>query len=137
MSKYEPLGQFLRSRTTSEVPMSFGDIERVIGAALPPKAQHHRAWWSNNPNNNVATKVWLDAGFCTERVDLGSRRLVFRRMAPSSRPPGASPPSATPSPSGDDAPRRSPLFGRLKGLVRIAPGTDLTAPTATEWSGLE
>ncbi len=29
--------------------MTFSEIEKVTGVKLPPKAQHHRAWWSNNP----------------------------------------------------------------------------------------
>ena len=61
MGKYEPLGQFLRDQRTSEVPLTFREIEKITGVKLPPKAQHHRAWWSNNPNNNVMTKVWLAA----------------------------------------------------------------------------
>ena len=87
-SKYDPLGDYLASRQTAEVPMSFAEIEKVIGAALPPKAVDHPAWWSNNTSNNTMTKVWLDAGFRTERVNISARKLVFRRVerrAPDSR----------------------------------------------------
>jgi len=31
--------------------------------------------------------------------------------------------------------RRHPKFGALKGLVRIAPGTDLTDPAEPDWGG--
>ena len=86
MGKYEPLGQFLRTQRTSEVPLTFREIERITGVKLPPKAQHHRAWWSNNPNNNVMTKVWLDAGFESAQVDMEGRKLVFRRVAKASEP---------------------------------------------------
>jgi hypothetical protein len=30
---------------------------------------------------------------------------------------------------------RHPMFGALKGLVRIAPGTDLTDPADPDWGG--
>jgi hypothetical protein len=30
--------------------------------------------------------------------------------------------------------KRHPMFGALKGLVRIAPGTDLTDPAYPDWS---
>ncbi len=63
MGKYEPLGEFLRNQRTQEVPLTFNEIEKITGAKLPPKAQHHRAWWSNNSSNNVMTKVWLEAGY--------------------------------------------------------------------------
>jgi hypothetical protein len=122
MGKYEPLGVYLRDRHQSEVPMSFEQIEGVIGARLPPKAQEHRAWWSNNPSNNVMTKVWLEAGYQTERVDVPGRKLVFRRT-------GAVPPS--PAPTGGSG--SHPLLGGLAGLMRVQPGVDLTQPVETDW----
>ncbi len=125
MGKYEPLSQFLRKQSADEVPMSFAQIERIIGAKLPPKAQHHRAWWSNNPSNNVLTKAWLDAGFRSEQVDMEGRKLVFRKIAPAGSEANV-----------DDRPavsKRHPLFGAMKGLITIAPGTDLTAPADPEW----
>jgi hypothetical protein len=66
------------------------------------------------------TRVWLDAGFRSEQVDLEGRRLVFRRMheAPSIAAPAGA---------------RHPLFGALKGTVRIMPGTDLTEPADPDW----
>ncbi len=129
MGKYEPLGNFLRKQRTSMVPMTFGDIERVTGAALPPKAQFHRAWWSNNPSNNVMTKVWLDAGFQTEQVDMAARKLVFRRVSEAT-PSGPEAPATSPAPG---LGKRHPLFGALKGFVRIMPGTDLTKPADPNW----
>ncbi|WP_433960329.1 DUF7662 domain-containing protein, partial [Bradyrhizobium guangdongense] len=69
MGKYDRLGEFLRSQKTREVPMTFAEIERVIGGKLPPNSPQYPAWWSNNPTNNVMTKVWLAAGFRTEQVD--------------------------------------------------------------------
>jgi hypothetical protein len=60
--------------------MSFADVERVTGEKLPPSAAKHRPWWSNNPNNNVLTRVWLDAGFESEQVDMAGRKLIFRRV---------------------------------------------------------
>ncbi len=35
MGKYSALGDYLRAQTRSEVPMTFAQIERVIGAKLP------------------------------------------------------------------------------------------------------
>ena len=60
--------------------MTFAEIERVIGGKLPPNSLNIPAWWSNNPSNNVMTKVWLSAGFRTEQVDVKSRKVVFRRI---------------------------------------------------------
>jgi hypothetical protein len=125
MGKYQPLAEFLRQQRTSEIPLTFAEIERIVGFRLPPKAQHHRAWWSNNPSNNVMTKAWLAAGFRSEQVDIESRKLVFRRAGKASadRSQDLSRPGE----------RRHPLFGALKGLVRVMPGTDLTKPADPAW----
>ena len=110
--------------------MTFAQIERVIGGKLPP-SQRNRAWWSNNPWNNVMTKIWLDAGFVTEQVDIEGRKLVFRRVTKEHTPMGQF--DEAPQQKGQFASGRHPLFGALKGLVRIPAGTDLTEPADPEW----
>ncbi len=125
MSKYAPLGEFLRAQKRQEVPLTFAEIERITGVALPPKAQHHRAWWSNNPSNNVMTKVWLEAGYETEQVDMASRKLVFRRHEASAQPePAARLKSSRP---------HHPLQGILKDVTHVPAGVDLTQPADPEW----
>jgi hypothetical protein len=126
MGKYEPLGTFLRDQRTRQVPLTFEQIEKITGTKLPPKAQHHRAWWSNNAANNVMTKVWLEAGYESTQVDMSARKLVFRRVGMIG--------------SGDEkallAPRkgqRHPLFGALKDVTFIPPGVDLTEPADPDW----
>lgn len=120
MSKYSRLGEFLRSQRTKEVPMTFAEIERVTGARLPANSPQYPAWWSNNPSNNVMTKIWLAAGFRTEQVDIKGRKVVFRRVE-------------------QDPPRpqrksgHHPLFGALKGLVHVPAGVDLTEPADPDW----
>jgi len=126
MGKYTALGDFLRSQQTDRVPITFAEIERLTGAKLPRSALQYRAWWSNNPANSVMTKVWLDAGYRTEQVDMGARRLVFRRADDSDSTPG-------PAPAHPSGIKHHPLRGALKGLVRIMPGTDLTEPADPSW----
>jgi hypothetical protein len=130
MTKYAPLGDYLRKQRGSEIRMTFAQIERVIGGKLP-RSQYHRAWWSNNPWNNVMTKVWLDAGFVTEQVDIEGRKLVFRRVAKEGTPMGQF--GEAPQKEGQFGSGRHPLFGALKGLVRIPAGIDLTEPADPEW----
>ncbi|HEX3179777.1 MAG TPA: hypothetical protein VHR44_00725 [Beijerinckiaceae bacterium] len=137
MSKYAPLGDFLRRQKTTFVPMTFAEIEKVVGTRLP-NSQRYPAWWSNNPFNNVMTQVWLDAGFVTEQVDVASRKLVFRRARPrsSSADEGHSLPNHN---DGDSAagpggePQAHPIVGCMKGTVRIPEGVDLTAPADPDW----
>jgi hypothetical protein len=78
-SKYLPLHRYLLGQTSVELPLSFHDVERVLGFALPPSARTHPAWWSNNRGTNVAVKAWRDAGWRTSRVDIGGERVTFVR----------------------------------------------------------
>ena len=138
MPKYSPLSAYLREQPFAEIPMTFAEIERVIGAKLPEKSQAHRAWWSNNPSNSVMTKAWLDAGYRTERVDMAGRKLVFKRIS--------STPSQLPTPQGSQGGsgggrdgstrKRHPLFGALAGLVKTDPRADLTEPADPSWGEL-
>ncbi len=129
MGKYEPLTKFLRAQSKDYVEMTFDEIEKVIGAALPPSVRYHRAFWSNNADNNVMTKAWLEAGFRSARVDMKAGKLTFRRH----------PPKALDKADKKTARKRygslkrHPLIGAMRGTVWIAPGTDLTAPADPDW----
>ena len=131
MTKYAPLKTFLAGKASVEVPMRFSEIEHVIGTQLPPVAFKHRAWWSNNPSNSVITHAWLEAGYKTERVDMGAQRLVFRRTAASpTQDRGVTAPIP---PSLEEEGILGRLRRALGGTVRVAPGVDLTAPTGEIW----
>lgn len=132
MGKYENLGAFLQKHRAREIPLTFREIEKITGVKLPPKAQHHRAWWSNNPSNNVMTKVWLQAGYESAQVDMSARKLVFRRVAKGSNEE----PSPQPAPAATKKGERHPIFGALKDITRLVPGVDLTEPADPEWADL-
>lgn len=128
MNKYEPLGFYLKKQEASLVPLTFAEIERIIGAELPPSAHHHRPWWSNNPSNNVMTKVWLEAGFETEQVDMAARKLVFHRTPVAQTAFGSAGAPRDIKRGENNSPRHSPLFGALKGTFTIEAGHDLARP---------
>ena len=134
MGKYGPLGQFLRNQRTQEVPLTFREIEKITGVKLPPKAQHHRAWWSNNPSNNVMTKVWLEAGYESTQVDMSARKLVFRRVVKAGETSGGFAESAPKPYATKDG--RHPIRGALKDITFVPPGVDLTEPADPEWADL-
>ncbi|HXW40443.1 MAG TPA: hypothetical protein VEK75_04520 [Xanthobacteraceae bacterium] len=123
-SKYSALGNYLKRQQRDAVPMTFGEIEKITGSKLPPSSRY-RAWWSNNDFNSVLTKVWLQAGFKSEQVDMQKRKLVFRRVRGAKTAGG-------PAPSGEKP--FHPLYGFMHGLIRIMPGTDLTKPADPEWA---
>jgi len=79
MSKYDPLRRYLENRGAEQVPMSFAEVERVLGFPLPPSAKAHATWWSNNTGTHVGVRAWRDAGWKTSRVDVPGERVVFVR----------------------------------------------------------
>ena len=113
--------------------MTFAEIEKVVGFKLPEKASGIRAWWSNNPSNNVMTKAWLAAGFVTARVDMGARRLVFRRRADNRPSPEAAPTHASPSSPGRSRGFLTRIRDRMAGTTTVPPGMDVTQPTGEAW----
>ncbi len=129
MGKYDPLGAHLAESAQDEIPMTFRQIETLIGAPLPPAATRYRAWWSNNPDNSAITRSWRGAGYRAFQVDMTAETLVFRRD------PGL----ATPAPSlagtnrGPQSGVVARLQARLGGTVRIPYGVDLTEPTGEVW----
>jgi hypothetical protein len=125
LSKYRALGEYLKRQHRDLVPMTFAEIEKITDTKLPASAHKHRPWWSNNPDNSVMTKVWLDAGFASEQVDLPARKLTFRRTRTPKGAGEAMPPAEKPF---------HPLYGLMQGLVRVMPGTDLTQPADPEWA---
>ena len=136
MSKYAPLAAHLREVGQETVPMTFADIERIIGTNLPPSAFKHRPWWSNNPANSVITRSWLEAGYRTQNVDMEDRKLVFVKSTqywPATETSGRVLRDEARSPAMSDSGSFSSVFGALKGTVTIKPGTDLTAPAEADW----
>jgi hypothetical protein len=119
MGKYDPLKAFLARQTESQVPMTFAEIESLLGGPLP-RSRQYPAWWSNNAANNTMTKAWLEAGFVTEQVDVGRERLTFRRQRNdvAGHPP-------------EDWLDR--LRSAYRGSVQVEPGYDLTLPTGEVW----
>jgi hypothetical protein len=131
--KYGALGDYLRRQHADEVTLNFTEIERIIGSALPPNSQNSPAWWSNAPGNNVMTKVWLDAGFKSERVDIKGRKLTFRRVAArDTRGRGMADEAREFKPAendgGEKKPYRSPLWGAMKGTFTLVPPSDDEPP---------
>lgn len=129
--KYELLGKHLKTSNFDRIEMTFDEVEDVIGSALP-RSKVYPAWWSNNPSNNPMTKVWLTAGYRTEQVDIEGCKLVFRRDTENSGSEFAGMAEA----AGGEFGGRHPLVGCMKGLMTIAPGTDLTEPADPEWADM-
>ncbi|HUS53511.1 MAG TPA: hypothetical protein VMY41_05835 [Thermohalobaculum sp.] len=134
MGKYEPLADYLRDLGKNRVQMKFDEIESVLGFPLPPSSRKHRAWWSNNPSNNVMTHAWIDAGYQTEDVDIEQCKLIFRRVT-SDNADATSKDQSSHRVAGNAGTRRPRgLYGCLRGTVTIAVDVDLTEPADPDWA---
>lgn len=61
MGKYEPLRDYLASRSGDEEAMTFGQLERLVGP-LPDSAREHRAWWGNDDYKSQS-QAWRAGGW--------------------------------------------------------------------------
>ncbi|GAB4516866.1 MAG: hypothetical protein Kow00133_00920 [Amphiplicatus sp.] len=120
MSVYAGLADALAAQEWDIWKVGFGELERLIGRALPASAYKYPAWWSNDPSNNSMTKVWLRAGWRTEQVDVPGRTVVFRRVSP--------PEAAGVSVLADRRRAFEPAAGRATGLEYKAFGFGGRAP---------
>lgn len=80
MAKYDPLHEYLSSRTEPLVKLSFSEIERIIGDSLPASAREYPAWWANElDGNHVQARSWLNAGYRTRLPDPNAETIEFVR----------------------------------------------------------
>jgi hypothetical protein len=135
--KYDPLRHHLRQQTRSRVPMTFQQVESIIGGPLPASARRHRPWWANDPTGHAHANAWLGAGYRTEQVDMEGEKLIFVRAA-DTREAGVMEKGMAESHAaytGQDANAQHPMIGALKGLLWVDPTLDLTKPALDpdEW----
>ena len=85
MGKYQPLSDYLTSQVAcgcERVSLGFGKIEEILGFSLPYSARTYPAWWANEsrPKHSHA-RSWLEAGWHTQKLDLGSARVQFAHVS--------------------------------------------------------
>jgi hypothetical protein len=78
LSKYDLLGQHLAALRLDQWRPTFREIEAVLGFSFPASARIYPAWWSNGSGTRQSA-AWLDVGWRTEDLALGSERVTFRR----------------------------------------------------------
>ena len=59
MGKYDQLRPLFEDATEDSFILSFEDLEKALGQALPGSARRHVAWWAPSQRNSV----WADYGF--------------------------------------------------------------------------
>jgi hypothetical protein len=83
MGKYDPLRRFLENAAlgTSEITLSFAQIEQILDDTLPNSARNYRAWWANpsSSRDHPYAQAWLAVGWEVDTVDQKREWVRFRR----------------------------------------------------------
>ncbi|MBI1351765.1 MAG: DUF262 domain-containing protein [Actinomycetales bacterium] len=74
--KYRALWSWLGDQDRDEIPMSFSDVEEILGMALPPSARNHEAHWYGYEGTALGRAI-RDAGWKASQVNLTSERVTF------------------------------------------------------------
>jgi hypothetical protein len=77
VGKYDPLRAFMNEQASSEVEMSFGDLEALVGQ-LPKAARAGDEWWRKD--SAVQTDAWRVAGWDVSSVDRLKEIVSFARI---------------------------------------------------------
>ena len=85
MSKYEPLGQFLKDSGKETVDLTFKEVEGILGFTLPHYLYKHGAGWYGTAEASPTHRqkaVWCSYGYQVQTVDLNAHTVVFKKCPP-------------------------------------------------------
>jgi len=77
---YRPLHKYLSGRFADSIVLTFGQIEDLIGHALPGRAYSEPAWWNSADagTESPQSSSWSRAQR-TAKVNLAARTVMFDR----------------------------------------------------------
>lgn len=81
-SRYAPLAIWLQKQPLNQetIPLTFRQVEEIIGESLPASARKHRAWWSNHLEFNPQARQWWEVGWRVATVRMTEEIVVFARV---------------------------------------------------------
>ena len=82
MSKYQPLGNYLRTLDIDSISLSFQRIKEILGDSLPPIAYRssRQGWWCNNDTGHPQARAWLSSGWKVDDLNLSEETVTFPRQ---------------------------------------------------------
>ena len=81
MAKYDGLADWLSGQPGSQVAVSIGEVESLVGGQ-PPSARADRTWWGNTTNRRRAqSQAWLGASWQVDQVNLLEEQVTFVQLA--------------------------------------------------------
>ena len=79
LPSFQPLARYLSRLSTQRVTLPFGELEQMLGCALPPAAYMDRFWWAND-DTQEQSQTWCGIGWEVEAVYLRARVVTFTRQ---------------------------------------------------------
>ena len=73
---YTALTSHLENSTASVLPMTFQEIEEILGKPLPPSASVYPAFWANS-SKNAYSYIWMDAGYLCKNASPTRQIVTF------------------------------------------------------------
>jgi RimJ/RimL family protein N-acetyltransferase len=70
--KYIPLAAFFQQITSSEVTLTYQEIETIMGQQLPNAAYLNSSWWFKHKAPFSHFEAWANAGYSVKKVHIGS-----------------------------------------------------------------
>jgi hypothetical protein len=84
MAKYDALRDHLAGLPPGQnrATMTFGKVEELLGAPLPPSAHAYEDWWVGKTRWSRVEKLraWETAGWVVDSLDLRVKLVSFRRQ---------------------------------------------------------
>jgi len=80
-SEYRSLHKYLNERYANTVVLTFGEIEDLLGFALPDVARRQTQWWANADADGAPSaqaRSWIEANR-TAAPNLQAQTVVFDR----------------------------------------------------------
>lgn len=82
-SEYQGLHKYLDGRYAQTVVLTFGQIEDLLGFALPDLARHQPEWWANADAAgapSVQARCWTEASR-SATPNLAAGNVIFERAS--------------------------------------------------------
>jgi PIN like domain len=81
ISKYDPLTDWLQAQTAGVLPLTFAELEEILGFELTPSARKHLPYWYSTQNS--LGRAIAAGGYKASRVDLAAETVrLVRRVVP-------------------------------------------------------
>ena len=80
MSKYDVLGDYLKTCGKNTIRLTFDTIEEILGFELPMSAHKYPAWWENQrvPGHPYC-QAWLGVGYKVSSLNQTDKWVEFTK----------------------------------------------------------